>query len=59
MPSFFYMEADTVVAQALRATRRNRSMYVNGALNRAMTGTQRVAPRWLVAKIAGMLYRPQ
>jgi short-subunit dehydrogenase len=58
VPSFMYMEADTVVAQALRAARRNRSMYINGALNRVATEAQRLAPRSLVAKIAGMLYRP-
>jgi uncharacterized protein len=59
MTSFFYMEANTVVAQAVRAARRNRSMYVNGALNRMMIAAQRAVPRWLVAKIAGMIYRPQ
>jgi short-subunit dehydrogenase len=59
MPSFLYMEADAVVAQALRAARKNRSIYVNGALNRAMTASQRLAPRWLVSKIAGMIYRPE
>ena len=45
VPSFMYMEADTVVAQALRAARRNRSMYINGALNRVATEAQRLAPR--------------
>ena len=59
MPSFLHMDADTVVAQALRAAKKNRPMYVNGALNRMMTGSQRLAPRWLVAKIAGRIYRPQ
>jgi hypothetical protein len=33
-------------------------MYINGALNRVATEAQRLAPRSLVAKIAGMLYRP-
>ncbi len=59
VPSFLYMGADTVAAQALRAARRNRSMYINGALNRLMTEAQRLAPRWLVAKVAGMIYRPE
>jgi short-subunit dehydrogenase len=59
VPSFVYMEADTVVAQALRAAHKNRSICINGALNRIATEAQRVAPRGLVAWIAGMLYRPQ
>lgn len=58
VPSFMYMEADMVVAQALRAAKKNRSMYINGAMNRIMTEAQRLAPRGMVAKIAGMLYRP-
>jgi uncharacterized protein len=57
VPSFIYMDAETVVAQALRAAKRNRSICINGAFNRIATHAQRVAPRWLVAKIAGMFYR--
>jgi len=59
MPSFVYMDAQTVVAQALRAATRNRSICINGAFNKVATQAQRVAPRWLVAKIAGMLYRTE
>lgn len=57
VPSFVYMDAQTVVAQALRAAANNRSMCINGAFNKVATQAQRVAPRWLVAKIAAMLYR--
>lgn len=57
VPSFVYLDAQTVVAQALRAVKRSRSMCINGAFNKVATQAQRIAPRWLVAKIAGMLYR--
>lgn len=58
MPSFFYMDAETVVAQALRAARKKRAVCINGALNAMATQAQRIAPRWLVAKIAAMFFRP-
>src|SRR5579885_3276484 len=58
MPSFVYMDAQTVVAQALRAARKNRAIRINGALNVIATGSQRPAPRWLGAPIAAMFFRP-
>jgi short-subunit dehydrogenase len=58
MPSFFYMDAETVVAQALRAARKKRAVCINGAFNAMATQAQRIAPRWLVAKIAAMFFRP-
>ena len=58
MPSFAYMDADTVVAQALAAARRGRSLYVNGAINAAMAGAVRLAPRALVNWIAAGMFRP-
>jgi short-subunit dehydrogenase len=58
MPSFVYMDAKTVVAQALRAARAGRAMRINGALNIMATEAQRIAPRTLVARIAGMFFRP-
>jgi uncharacterized protein len=59
MPSFMYMDAETVVAQALRAARKKRAVCINGAFNRFATEAQRVAPRGLVTRIAGMLFRPE
>jgi short-subunit dehydrogenase len=59
MPSFVYMDAETVVAQALRAARKKRAVCINGALNKVATEAQRIAPRGLVTKIAGILFRPQ
>jgi short-subunit dehydrogenase len=58
MPSFAYMDADTVVAQALAAARRGRSLYINGAINTAMAGAVRLAPRALVNWIAASMFRP-
>jgi short-subunit dehydrogenase len=59
VPSFVYMDAQTVVAQALRAARKNRSICINGALNTVATEIQRLAPRGLVARMAGKLYRTE
>jgi len=59
VPSFIYMDASTVVAQALRALKKRRSLCINGAINKMATQAQRTAPRWLVGKIAAMLYRPR
>jgi short-subunit dehydrogenase len=52
------MDADTVVAQALAAARRGRSLYINGVLNTAMAEAVRLAPRPLVSRIAARMFRP-
>jgi uncharacterized protein len=57
VPNFMYMDAETVVAQALKAARKNRPMRINGAMNNVMTEVQRAVPRRLVAKVAAMFYR--
>ncbi|SRR5579875_617955 len=59
MPSFMYMDPETVVAQALRAAGKKRAVCINGALNRMATEAQRVAPRGLVTRIAAMIFRPE
>jgi len=58
VPAFVYMDADTVVAQALAAARRGRSLYINGVLNTAMAEAVRLAPRPLVSRIAARMFRP-
>jgi short-subunit dehydrogenase len=59
MPSFVYMDPETVVAQALRAARKKRAVCINGAFNRMATEAQRIAPRGLVTRIAAMIFRPE
>jgi len=58
VPAFAYMDPDTVVAQALAAARRGRSLYINGILNTAMAEAVRFTPRPLVSWIAGSMFRP-
>jgi uncharacterized protein len=58
LPSFAYMDAKTVVAQALRAAKKRRYLCINGMFNVFGTEAQRLVPRWLAARVAGMMYRP-
>jgi short-subunit dehydrogenase len=57
MPSFVYMDADTVVSQALAAAARGRRVRINGTLNSAAAVAARLFPRSLVTAIAGRIYR--
>ena len=57
MPSFAFMSAVTVVAQAIAAAKRGKSVYVNGPINKITVETIRITPRKLVAKIAGAMFK--
>jgi short-subunit dehydrogenase len=57
MPSFAFMSAETVVAQAIAAAKRGKSVLVNGPINLLMVESTRIAPRKLVTKIAGSMFR--
>jgi uncharacterized protein len=57
MPSFVYMDADTVVKQALSAVERGRRVRINGIMNTAGAVAARLFPRALVTAIAGRIYR--
>ncbi len=57
MPSFAFMSAETVVAQAIAAAKRGKAVYVNGPINKMMAETIRITPRKLVAKIAGAMFK--
>jgi short-subunit dehydrogenase len=57
MPSFAFMTAQTVVAQAISAAKRGRSVYVNGPMNVLMVESTRIVPRRLVARIAGSMFK--
>jgi short-subunit dehydrogenase len=59
IPAFGYMTAKTVVEQALAAVRRRKRVYVNGRMNRLMAAMVRFAPRELVSRIVGAMFRPQ
>jgi uncharacterized protein len=57
MPAFNWMDAETVVAQAIAAAKRGKSLYINGAINFFTVQSTRIAPRRLAAKIAGAMFR--
>jgi uncharacterized protein len=57
MPSFTFMDAETVVRQAIGAAKRGKSLYINGPWNFLMAESTRLAPRKLAAKIAGSMFR--
>jgi uncharacterized protein len=57
MPSFVYLDADTVVRQALAAVERGRRIRINGRMNTASAVAARLFPRALVTAIAGRIYR--
>src|SRR5215472_6857035 len=57
MPSFVYLDADTVVKQALTAVAHGRRVRINGMMNAAGAIAARLLPRALVTAIAGRIYR--
>jgi short-subunit dehydrogenase len=57
VPSFAYMDAKTVVAQALASAKRGKSIRINGIMNQVMAQSTRFTPRSIVARIAGGMFR--
>lgn len=57
VPSFAYMDAPTVVRQAIDAAKRGKSLKINGLINALMAQSNRVAPRSLARRIAGAMFR--
>jgi uncharacterized protein len=57
MPSFVYLDADTVVRQALAAVARRRRVRINGRMNAVGAVAVRFFPRAFVTAIAGRIYR--
>ena len=55
LPEFAWMDAPTVVDQALAALRAGSAVYVNGVLNQVTTVAIRAIPRSLVRRLSGML----
>jgi short-subunit dehydrogenase len=56
-PSFAYMDAKTVVAQALASAKRGKSVRINGIINQVMAQSNRFSPRFITARIAGMMFK--
>ena len=57
VPSFAYMDAATVVRQGIDAARRGKALRINGFVNSLMAQSTRFAPRALVRRIAGAMFR--
>ena len=51
--------ADEVVDTALNGLRRRKSHIISGWTNYIMTESERLVPRWIVARIAGKAMRPK
>jgi short-subunit dehydrogenase len=58
LPSFAYLEAETVVAQAIAAAAKGRSMHIAGVLNFLAAQSSRVMPRSLINFVSRRIYRP-
>jgi short-subunit dehydrogenase len=56
-PSFAYMDTKTVVAQALASAKRGKAVRINGIINQVMAQSTRFAPRSVVARISGVLFK--
>ena len=56
-PSFAYMDAKTVVAQALASAKRGKSVRINGIINQVMAQSNRFSPRAITTRIAGMMFK--
>ncbi len=56
MPSSAYMDAATVVAQAIASAKSGAPVRINGALNWLMAQSTRLAPRALVVRIAAAMF---
>jgi short-subunit dehydrogenase len=56
-PSFAYMDAKTVVAQALASAKRGKAVRINGIINQVMAQSNRITPRAIVARIAGAMFK--
>jgi uncharacterized protein len=58
VPSFMYMDAETVVAQGIAAAEHGRMVHIAGVMNFMAAEFQRLIPRAVVNQISRRLYRP-
>ncbi|MHB8384022.1 MAG: SDR family NAD(P)-dependent oxidoreductase [Candidatus Binataceae bacterium] len=56
-PAFAYMDAATVVRQAITAARAGKAVKISGTMNLLMAQAPRMAPRALVRRVAGSMFR--
>ncbi len=52
-PDVFWLDAERVVAEGLKAVRRGQVLCTPGLLNQGASATMRLAPRWLVRRVVG------
>ncbi|MCH8815997.1 MAG: SDR family oxidoreductase [Chloroflexi bacterium] len=57
MPSIGVMTADKVVLAALRGAARGRAIVVPGPTNQAAVGLAKFAPRFLIRKVSGSMFK--
>lgn len=58
LPSFAYLEAETVVAQGIAAAASGKSVHIAGVINFLTAQTTRLLPRGLINFVARRIYRP-
>ena len=51
LPSFMWMDADTVARQGYDAVMRGDIVYVNGRVNRSIAFITRIAPQWFIMRV--------
>ncbi len=56
-PASAFMDSATVVRQAIAAARDGKAVKINGRINLVLAETTRLAPRALVRRIAGTMFR--
>jgi short-subunit dehydrogenase len=59
VPEFSYMSAEEVVRQAIAAVKSGKRTLVPGWMNKIMIGSTRLAPRSLMAGVAGSMFAPK
>ena len=59
MPSFAWETVDSVVEAALSGLRSGRAIVTPGVVNTMSAASSRMAPRFLVRRIAGSMFRSQ
>lgn len=58
LPSFAYLEAETVVAQGIAAAESGRSVHIAGVINFLTAQSTRLMPRALINFVSRRIYRP-
>ncbi|HTT76016.1 MAG TPA: SDR family oxidoreductase [Candidatus Binataceae bacterium] len=58
VPSFIYLDAETVVAQGIAAAANGRMVHIAGAMNFLTAEFTRLMPRALINQISRRIYRP-